>query len=114
MRAVVASVLLAGGALCASRCEMTVSSDGDASDAHEDPCPRGVPDAPEFTCAPVPVDAATCIGPPVQCAEYAGDAAICDPDLGYPANCALKLPVATTFCGPLTCYCYSGGWTCPN
>jgi hypothetical protein len=108
MRLFLASVVFGCAAITMTRCSMSVTDDADASDAHEDPCPKGVPDAAEYSCDPVSLDAAVCTGGPPQCTT-------CDASLGYPLNCSVKLPEPTTFCGPLTCYCYGANfWTCPQ
>jgi len=107
MRWWIGGLVLAFGTIALSRCS-TPANDGTPDADAGNPCPIEIPDAAQFSCAPVPVDAATCVGPPKQCVS-------CDPSLAYPSGCSVQLPVKTTFCGPLTCTCgvYGDAWNCP-
>lgn len=95
----------------AARCSAPEPSGADAGDAYEDPpCPKGVPDAAEFSCEAGPADAGGCATPPMQCNT-------CDFEAGvtYPLGCKATLPIGTTYCGPLVCTCMgSTYWECPQ
>jgi len=109
MKRLVVAIALAFGATTFARCSTTTTSDGDAGDAVAiDQCVKNIPDAAEFSCAPVSPDAGGCVGAPAKCTTCD------DASVTYPFDCSVTLPIDTTFCHPLVCKCLSGqGWNCP-
>jgi hypothetical protein len=94
--ALTAALLAACGGRANSNASSTDSGGTDATEA-DVPCPMP-PDAAVYACEAGPPDSAGCRAPRL---DPNADA---DPNV-YPEGCAVTLPRASTYCGPIACTC---------